>query len=94
MIPLPDFLKRLNTWVRMHHKGLELLGVLMRIASFATVSWMGEKSPFLVVWIVNTTDAIILSWCSLVRRDAAYVLLNVFWILVGVVGILRASGVL
>ena len=92
MISLPSILARLNSWVRMHHKGLEMVGVLMRIASFATVSWMGEKSPFLIVWIVNTTDAILLSWCSLVRRDAAYTLLNLFWIVVGVVGVARAMG--
>lgn len=85
-------LTRINSWVRLHHKSLEMVGVLMRIASFATVSWMGEKSPFLIVWIVNTADAILLSWCSLVRRDAAYTLLNLFWIVVGVVGIARAMG--
>lgn len=86
--------RRLNAWVRQHHKRLELVGVLMRISSFAAVSWLGERSPFLLVWSVNTTDAILLSWCSYVRRDSAYILLNVFWILVGLVGILRAAGVL
>lgn len=89
---MPSFLVRLNSWVRMHHKGLELVGVLMRIGSFATVSWMGQASPFLVVWVVNTADAILLSWCSLVRRDAAYTLLNLFWIVVGIVGVARAAG--
>lgn len=87
-----SLLVRLNSWVRLHHKGLEMVGVLMRIASFATVSWMGEKSPFLIVWVVNTADAILLSWCSMVRRDAAYTLLNLFWILVGIVGVARAMG--
>lgn len=86
--------KRWNAWVLKHHKVLEIIGVVMRISSFATVSWMGDKSPFMIVWCVNTSDAILLSWCSYVRRDTAYTLLNVFWILVGVVGILRASGVL
>jgi len=34
---------------------------------------------------------VILSWCSLLKKDKAYTLLNVFWIMVGVVGMLRAS---
>lgn len=87
-------LGRFNAWVRYHHKRLELVGVIMRISSFATVSWMGQATPFMLVWCVNTTDAILLSWCSWTRRDSAYILLNVFWILVGVVGILRAGGLI
>lgn len=38
----------------------------------------------------NTIDAVVLSWCAILKKDAAYTLLNVFWILVGVVGIVRA----
>lgn len=87
-------LLRLNAWIRLHHKNIEMVGVALRIGSFGTVSWMGNNSPFFAVWTVNTFDAILLSWCSIVRRDSAYTLLNVFWILVGVVGILRAGGVL
>jgi hypothetical protein len=68
-----------------------MLGVLMRIFSFSLVSWLGPDSPFLFVWAFNTTDALILSWCSLLKKDKAYTLLNVFWIMVGVVGMLRAS---
>jgi len=68
-----------------------MLGVLMRIFSFSLVSWLGPDSPFLFVWAFNTTDAVILSWCSLLKKDKAYTLLNVFWIMVGVVGMLRAS---
>ncbi len=75
-------------------KTLELIGVIMRIMSFSIVSWLGEDSPFLLVWVVNTADAILLSWCAVVRRDLAYSLLNIFWILVGLVGILRATDVL
>jgi hypothetical protein len=70
----------------------EMVGVLMRITSFSVVSWMGPKSPFLFVWIFNTMDALLLSWCSLLRRDPAYSLLNIFWIGVGGVGISRAMG--
>ncbi|HZP59223.1 MAG TPA: hypothetical protein VFB27_02785 [Opitutaceae bacterium] len=75
-------------------KIIEMIGVLMRIFSFSLVSWLGPHSPFMFVWIFNTTDAVILSWCSLLKRDAAYIFLNVFWIMVGVIGILRAGGFL
>ena len=82
----------LNQWVLRHHKVLEMIGVLMRITSFATVSWMGPKSPFLFVWAFNTCDAAMLSWTSVIKRDPAYILLNVFWIGVGIVGMIRAAG--
>ncbi len=68
-----------------------MTGVMMRISSFSLVSWMGPESPFMLVWVVNTTDAVVLSWCAILKKDQAYTLLNVFWILVGVVGILRAG---
>jgi len=84
----------LNRFVLQHIKAIELLGVLMRILSFSMVSWLGTESPFLFVWTINSIDAILLSWCALLRRDFAYSLLNCFWILVGAVGILRTIGVL
>lgn len=65
--------------------------VLMRIFSFSLVSWLGPASPFMFVWIFNTTDAILLSWCAILKGDRAYTVLNVFWIMVGLVGILRAG---
>ena len=68
-----------------------MLGVLMRIFSFSLVSWLGPESPFLFVWAFNTTDALILSWCSILKKDSAYTLLNVFWIMVGIIGMVRAS---
>ena len=83
-------LKEINAVIVRHVRKLEMGGVLMRIASFSLVSWMGPASPFLFVWILNTCDALILSWCAVVKRDAAYTLLNVFWIFVGLVGIFRA----
>jgi hypothetical protein len=81
-----------NRFVLRHIRAFEMVGVLMRISSFSVVSWMGPKSPYLAVWIVNTIDAALLSWCSLLRRDPAYSVLNLFWICVGGVGIARASG--
>ena len=69
-----------------------MTAVIMRIISFSLVSWLGPKSPFLFVWAFNTVDAIALSWCAILRKDKAYTLLNVFWIAVGVVGMIRARG--
>ena len=71
---------------------IEMIGVLMRIFSFSLVSWLGPESPFMFVWSFNTIDAVILTWCSLLKRDRAYITLNMFWIMVGLVGIFRASG--
>lgn len=79
-----------NAWVLRHIRTIEMVGVLLRIFSFSIVSWLGPQSPFLLVWIVNTIDAVLLSWCAVLKRDAAYTLLNVFWIGVGAVGIWRA----
>jgi len=73
-------------------RSAEMIGVLMRIFSFSLVSWMGPESPFMFVWVFNTFDAALLSWCALLRRDPAYTVLNLFWILVGAVGIARAGG--
>jgi len=84
----------LNPFVRKYLKTFEMTGVLMRIGSFSLVSWLGPHSPFMLVWIVNTTDAAILTWCSLLRRDCPYIVLNSFWILIGIIGILRAAGLL
>ena len=82
----------INVFVASNSKSIELTGVLMRIFSFSLVSWLGEASPFLFVWIFNSVDAIILSWTAILKKDRAYTLLNVFWIGVGFVGILRSLG--
>lgn len=81
----------LNSFVFKYIRFIEMLGVLMRIFSFSLVSWLGPESPFMFVWAFNTTDAVILSWCSILKKDSAYTLLNVFWIMVGIVGMVRAS---
>jgi hypothetical protein len=85
---------QINLFVRRHMSLIEMIGVLMRVFSFSLVSWMGPASPFMFVWMFNTTDAIMLSWCSILKKDKAYTLLNVFWIMVGVIGVLRAGGLL
>jgi hypothetical protein len=84
--------ERINGFVASNIEVVEMVGVLMRIFSFSLVSWLGPESPFLFVWIFNTTDAVMLSWCSIIKRDKAYVLLNVFWMMVGIIGIFRAGG--
>jgi len=87
-------LKIINRFVFDNIKYVEMIGVLMRIISFTLVSWLGPQSPFLFVWIFNTIDAVMLSWCSILKKDKAYTLLNVFWIMVGIIGIVRASQVI
>ncbi len=82
----------INSFIRRHISIIEMVGVLMRIFSFSLVSWLGPASPFMFVWIFNTVDAVMLSWCSILKKDKAYTMLNVFWIIVGVIGILRAGG--
>ena len=84
-------LNKINSFVYTYIRFIEMVGVLMRIFSFSLVSWLGAESPFFFVWAFNTTDAVILSWCSILKKDNAYTLLNVFWIMVGIVGMLRAS---
>lgn len=83
-------MKRINDFILKHIKHLELLGVCMRIFSFTLVSWLGPASPFLFVWIFNSIDAVILTWCSFLKKDPAYTLLNFFWIFVGLLGIYKA----
>ena len=83
---------KIRTFVERNLSELEMLGVIMRIISFTLVSWLGPESPFMFVWIFNTADAILLTYCAMIRKDKAYTLLNAFWILVGIVGIARAGG--
>jgi hypothetical protein len=85
-----DFFGEMNDFVAARRPAIEMTAVLMRIFSFSLVSWMGPRSPFLFVWAFNTIDAMMLSWCAIVRKDRAYTVLNVFWIAVGVVGMARA----
>jgi hypothetical protein len=82
----------LNATVTRNLRVIEMIGVLMRIFSFSLVSWLGPNSPFFFVWAFNTVDAIMLSWCAIIKKDRAYTLLNVFWVGVGIVGMVRAAG--
>ena len=87
-----SFLGRLNALVTLHLRTIEMIGVLMRVFSFSLVSWLGPQSPFLFVWGFNTIDAVLLSWCAIIKKDRAYTVLNVFWVGVGIVGLFRAAG--
>ena len=84
--------RRLNAAVTRNLRTIEMIGVLMRIFSFSLVSWLGPQSPFLFVWAFNTLDAIMLSWCAIIKKDPSYSVLNVFWVGVGAVGMYRAVG--
>ncbi|MCP3128917.1 hypothetical protein MJO46_11505 [Shewanella sp. KJ2020] len=88
------FLTKINAYITANMRTLEMVGVLMRIFSFSLVSWLGPESPFMFVWIFNTIDAVLLTWCATLRKDNAYTLLNGFWILIGIIGIARAGGVI
>ena len=93
-MPTAQWIQTINTFVLKNIRAIEMLGVSMRIFSFGLVSWLGPASPFMFVWVFNTIDAVMLSWCSILKKDAAYTLLNTFWILVGIVGILRAGNII
>jgi hypothetical protein len=66
---------------------LEGIGVIMRIMAFGTLSIMGKDTPFLWMWIWNTLDAMILTYCAWERNNKPYILMNTFWLFVGIVGI-------
>jgi hypothetical protein len=82
----------IHNFVKNNIPRLEMAGVIMRIFCFTLVSWLGPASPFMLVWVVNTVDAVLLTYCAMLKKDRAYTLLNSFWILVGIVGIARAGG--
>lgn len=66
---------------------LEGIGVVMRILAFGLLSIKGPETPFLLMWIWNTVDAVILTYCAWERNNRSYILLNTFWMIVGIVGI-------
>ena len=68
-------------------KCMEHIGVVMRVIAFGTLSIMGPDTPFLAMWIWNTIDAIILTYAAWERDNKAYMILNTFWCIVGLVGI-------
>ena len=66
---------------------MEGVGVVMRIAAFGMLSVMGKDTPFLLMWIWNTIDAILLTYCAWERDNKPYIIMNAFWLIVGAIGI-------
>ncbi len=66
---------------------MEGIGVIMRIMAFGLLSVLGPATPFLLMWIWNSIDAVILTYCAWERDNRPYILLNLFWLIVGVIGI-------
>ena len=66
---------------------LEGIGVVIRISTFGMLSVMGKDTPFLWMWVFNTFDAVLLTYCAWERNNKAYILMNTFWLIVGAVGI-------
>ena len=64
----------------------EGIGVAMRILAFGVLSIMNKDTPFFAMWIVNSVDAIILTYCAFKRKNRPYMALNLFWLLVGIIG--------
>jgi len=85
-------MKIITDFIKNNIPTMEMTGVIMRIISFTLVSWLGPASPFMFVWLFNTADAILLTYCAILKNDRAYTLLNGFWIIVGIIGIARAGG--
>ena len=66
---------------------MEGVGVVLRIAAFFMLSVMGKDTPFLTMWIINTADAVLLTYCAWERGNRPYTIMNIFWLIVGVIGI-------
>jgi len=60
----------------------EGIGVAMRILAFGMLSILNKDTPFLAMWIINTVDAVVLTYCSWRRGNRPYMALNFFWLLV------------
>ena len=69
-----------------------MVGVLMRIFSFSLVGWLEPAAlSFLFGPLTPPTQSCCLG-AQIIKKDKAYTVLNVFWIGVGVVGMIRAVG--
>jgi len=42
----------------------------------------------------HTTDAVLPSWCALLKKDKAHATLNILWVMAGIAGILRAGSII
>jgi hypothetical protein len=80
-------MKRLKLLTEGTVQWMEHIGVVMRVLAFGTLSIMGPDTPFLWMWIWNTIDAVILTYAAWERGNKAYIILNAFWCIVGLIGI-------
>jgi hypothetical protein len=71
-------------------KNLEFAGVILRMGTFLMLSIMGKDTPFLTMWIINTMDATLLTYCAIKRHNRAYTIMNIFWLIVGTIGIINS----
>lgn len=69
----------------------EGIGVTMRIFSFGMLAIMGKDTPLLTMWIINTADAVLLTYCAWKRNNLSYLVLNTFWLIVGIIGIWNST---
>ena len=66
---------------------MEGIGVVIRISTFDMLSVMGKDTPFFWMWVFNTIDAVLLTYCAWERGNRPYTIMNIFWLIVGVIGI-------
>ena len=66
---------------------LEGVGVVIRISTFGMLSVMGKDTPFFWMWVFNTIDAVLLTYCAWERGNRPYTIMNIFWLIVGIIGI-------
>jgi hypothetical protein len=69
---------------------LEISGVILRMGTFLMLSLMGKETPFLIMWVINTCDATLLTYCAIKRHNRAYTIMNIFWLIVGIIGIINS----
>ena len=43
---------------------METIGVFMRIFSFGMLAILGKETPLLTIWLINTVDAMLLTYCA------------------------------
>ena len=65
----------------------EGIGIAIKILAFGMLSILNKDTPFLTMWILTTVDAIILTYCAWRRGNRPYITLNLFWLIIGLVGI-------
>ena len=60
-------MKSINGFVATHIRIIEMSAVMVRIFSFTLISWLGSESPFLVIWVLNTLDATVLTCTAIIQ---------------------------